>query len=90
MDINTLLHSVTEPAVHRWFRAQCANTYGHFYLFARKARPGERIAAPIIAEDLPSDEYFLAMVERVSPAWTQQQALYRCVEALRTAPILGV
>ena len=88
-DHKKLIQSALEPAINDWFRRQSADLYAAYYLYYRKARPGEKVATPIIARDIPGDEWALAMPEKLSISWTKETAQTRCYEALQTLPILS-
>lgn len=88
-ELNRAIHAALAPAIQQWFRQQTVNINTSYYLYARPALPGERLAPPIIAADAPGDEWSLAMPEKLSIGWTRELAQQRCYDALQRCPILG-
>lgn len=70
--------------VDRWFREQSLEPYAHFYLFIKPAPDAELV----IAQEAP-DGFELADSQRISPAWTRDEALDRINKWARRLPVLG-
>lgn len=73
----------------RIYRALAMNPYGRWYVYFRRAAPGEAFGEIVFAEDLPGEGWELGMPERVSPAWTEDYCASRICDAARQWPILG-
>ena len=76
-----------ELASSDWFRRQCAEPYLAMYLYYKPSVDGQHGALVIGVEPL-SEDWQLAMNERVSPAWTKEIAASKCFEAALLLPIL--
>lgn len=74
------LWNVCQREAENWFREQSRNLHSRFYLFYKRGNIK-------IAEDAPKD-YKLATGERISLAWTQEQATRWAYNILRRCPCL--
>jgi hypothetical protein len=79
------LEDVVRGAVRDWFPRQCRNTWDSMYAYYL---PNQMQI--IIAADAPGPEWELAMLERVSAAWTEDQAWARLYQAARRLPLYPV
>lgn len=72
--------------VDDWFVNQCHNPYEHYYLYYLPSTidPNSGLS---IAIDRPTDDWQIAS-ERISIAWTRDQAHARLLIIARTLPIL--
>lgn len=80
-EIEQKLWSMTEESTKKWFDEQMRNPFGRFYLYYKPL--GEHL---IIATEQP-EGYQLANPERISPAWTLEQAQYRVRNMLNRLPL---
>lgn len=84
------LEDIGRTIARVWYKDQIRNLSSTFYLYFRHARPGERIALPILSTEADAaslTEHTRGM--RVSIAWTETQAAREIARWMRTAPILG-
>lgn len=70
-----------------WYRQAIRQPYAKFFLWSRKAKPGERIALPIVSIDAPNEEYTRSI--QISNAWPVDVAKRKIHDAMQTLPILG-
>lgn len=82
-----LIHSWLKPEVERWFQDQCHNVGAHYYLFYKESNQDSHGSLMIATKPLNVD-WKQASDMRVSPAWSVNQAQYRCYEICRNLPIL--
>lgn len=75
------LYGKAKEESEKWFIAQCANSFGYFYLYYTTGDIK-------ISDSHPGEGWHLAMPQRISPAWSKEQAKTICVEALRRCPCL--
>ena len=73
-------------AVIEWWPKQCVQPYVHYYLYHRPSGD-TRWGHLTIAENRPQG-YELSDAERISPAWTQEQAIARIVAISGRLPLL--
>lgn len=61
--------------VEKWFKAQCMTPGVAYYLWYKMSEPGKN-GELRIEPNKPSEEWTLARSERISTAWTMDQAVY--------------
>jgi len=82
-EVEKLLWRLTEKAVDVWFTEQMKNPHAAYYLYYLPE--GDMI---IIATDKP-EGYMIGSTQRISPAWTKEQACYRVHDMLKSLPLLN-
>jgi hypothetical protein len=82
-----LLWDIAHLVSADWYRQAIRAPYAKFFLWYRKAKPGERIALPIVSVDAPNDEYTRSI--QISNAWTTESAKRAIAGAMKALPILG-
>ena len=83
IEIEKLLWGWTEKAVNDWFDSQMKNPYSAYYLYYK-----EEAESIVIATDKP-EGYTLGSSERISPAWTKDQAYMRVRNMLNRLPLFN-
>lgn len=85
-DIETNLWEMAKEASEDWFKKQCRNEFGTYYLYFK---PGTETGwgTLAVAENAP-EGYQLADPRRLSPAWTRTQVKRHIRDILQTLPVL--
>lgn len=84
---DSFLEEQATNAAQDWFRQQCRNPYAHLHLYFRPS-DGPQAGALVVAEQAP-EGCELATGERISPAWTKEQARSWIYCQTRRLPILA-
>jgi hypothetical protein len=79
-DVKQWLDNKINIAVDNWFKEQCKNTYGSYFLFYKA---GEIT----ITEDIP-EGFTIASFQRILPSWTKEKARCFCYDVLQKCPCL--
>lgn len=93
-EIQQAIYQVADDLATYWHQSQCKNPFGRYYLYYYEPRECDMIATFIVTnEDEPvaadGRKGMLASQERLSPAWTRDQAKAFIANAIRKTPCLG-
>lgn len=75
--------------IEKWYRAQCEHA-GAYYLYFRPTDAQGNAGEIAIAMEAPGVEWQLAATERISSAWTIEQAQKWVWEIMQRLPIMGL
>ena len=88
--VNEFILSHADFLAKVWFKDQIRNLHAAYYLFYRLPRKGETIATPVISTEALNSDWMLANPQRISIAWTKDQAAQFVADVMRKLPILNI